>query len=332
MKKFFSFFGKKDQQNNKAMISYLVCVIIATVLWSLNALNKEYDTSIMYPVKYINYPTERFPNSYLPKEFLLNVHASGFSILSQNINSSISPMVLDLNKYGNFNLNNENKDIITCEITTSSIREKLGHLLSSDIKLQEIYPAYLNINFIKAASKKVPIIPVAEYSLRRQFTLKKEVYTTPDSITISAPINLIENIDYIKTDKVKLEDIDKNTIVKGELSIPKDVYVNIQDITIHFDVEQFTEGKRVFPIKVINIPQDKILRLFPNKIEISYKVGLSHYKTANTDNFSFVVDYKQTETSSYLDIKCVEKPNYISDMTIFPNKVEYIIDQKELTN
>jgi len=332
MRKFFAFFEKKSEKKNKAMISYLVCVIIATVLWSLNALNKEYDTSIMYPIKYINYPIGRFPNSQLPKEFLLNVHASGFSILSQNINSRMSPMVLDLNKYANSKNNTSNKEIVICEISTSSIREKLGHLLSSDIKLQEIYPAFLNINFIKAANKKVAIKSMVNYTLKRQFTLKNEIYTTPDSILISAPISIIDDIENIKTKEVILKDIDKNTVIKTELLIPKDVYVNNDDVTLHLDVEQYTEAKRIFPINVINIPKDKILKLFPNKVEISYKVGLSHYKTANNDNFSFIVDYKQTSNSSYLTIKCIDKPNYISDMTISPKKVEYIIDQKEDNN
>ena len=37
-----------------------MCLLIATVLWFLNALSKDYSTTIAYPVKYIDAPKNQF--------------------------------------------------------------------------------------------------------------------------------------------------------------------------------------------------------------------------------------------------------------------------------
>ena len=51
--KILSYFGESHELHIKRnVVTYGICVIIATVLWFLNALNKEYTTEITYPIKY----------------------------------------------------------------------------------------------------------------------------------------------------------------------------------------------------------------------------------------------------------------------------------------
>ena len=50
--KILGYFGASHELHIKRnVVTYGVCVIIATVLWFLNALNKEYTTEITYPIK-----------------------------------------------------------------------------------------------------------------------------------------------------------------------------------------------------------------------------------------------------------------------------------------
>ena len=50
--KILSYFGASHELHIKRnVVTYGICVIIATVLWFLNALNKEYTTEITYPIK-----------------------------------------------------------------------------------------------------------------------------------------------------------------------------------------------------------------------------------------------------------------------------------------
>ena len=65
--KILGYFGASHELHIKRnVVTYGICVIIATVLWFLNALNKEYTTEITYPIKY----TERFRPSALQHQHL----------------------------------------------------------------------------------------------------------------------------------------------------------------------------------------------------------------------------------------------------------------------
>ena len=51
----------KEKYLNRNIVSYLICVVIASILWFLNTLSKDYLTEITYPVKYTNFPAGKYP-------------------------------------------------------------------------------------------------------------------------------------------------------------------------------------------------------------------------------------------------------------------------------
>ena len=80
--KILGYFGSSQELHIKRnVITYGVCVIIATVLWFLNALNKEYTTEISYPIKYTELPKGKLLVSEPPKEMTLTIKAHGFAPL-----------------------------------------------------------------------------------------------------------------------------------------------------------------------------------------------------------------------------------------------------------
>ncbi len=50
----------KEIRLSKNIVSYLICVAIASILWLLNALSKDYSAELTYPVKYTNFRKENF--------------------------------------------------------------------------------------------------------------------------------------------------------------------------------------------------------------------------------------------------------------------------------
>ena len=67
--KILGYFGASHELHIKRnVVTYGICVIIATVLWFLNALNKEYTTEITYPIKYTELPKENCSFPSRPKK------------------------------------------------------------------------------------------------------------------------------------------------------------------------------------------------------------------------------------------------------------------------
>ena len=55
LKKYSGYFKIEKYRQDSRVVIFLICLLIATVLWFLNALGKNYTTQINYPVKYVNY-------------------------------------------------------------------------------------------------------------------------------------------------------------------------------------------------------------------------------------------------------------------------------------
>ena len=322
--RFIDFF-KKNIPIDRNIITYLICVVIATILWFLNALNKDYTAVISYPVKYINFPEGKHLTVDLPETFSLEVRAKGFALLGHRVSTSLLPITFNVNTFSNHLL--EKDDVFEYTVNTNDIKEKISNQLNPEIKLQDITPAIIHFKFAQSVSKKVAIRPIVEYTLKRQYILNK-ITATPDSILVSGPSVIVDSLQYVPTQKVNLKELEKSVSKEVELAPVRNCTFNPVPVKLDFQVEQFTETQKTIELRALHVPDSLYLRLFPDNINITYDVGLSNYDKVTNADFAFYVDYKQTATSSYLDIKVGRAPTYIKDLNYTPQKVEYIIERK----
>lgn len=314
---------------DRNLFTYLICVIIATILWFLNALNKDYIADISYPVKYVNLPKGKYFVSDPPKTLVLEVKAKGFALLGHRASTSFLPITFNVNSYSNHQLEKDN--VYEYTINTSDLKEKITTQLNADIKLQAITPETIEFKFAPSVSKKIAIYPSVKYSLKRQYILKNKITTIPDSIIVSGPSVIMDTLQYIHTETLNLKEIGKDISKSVELvNVPK---CSFEDTEVQLDisVEQYTEARRTIQITEINVPDSITLRLFPNYVNITYDIGLSQYDKVSDTDFVFTVDYKQHAISSFLDVKVTKFPPFIKDLSFTPQRVEYIMEHRKIT-
>lgn len=85
--------GKKRKRRQVSIL--LFCIMIATVLWFLRALENTYQTQINHPVRFTNLPDDYVLLHPLPNRLALDVEALGFSVLKHNWNFSKTPLTID---------------------------------------------------------------------------------------------------------------------------------------------------------------------------------------------------------------------------------------------
>ena len=129
------------------VVTYGICVTIATVLWFLNALNKEYTTEITYPIKYTELPKGKLLVSEPPKEMTLAIKAHGFALLRYSISTSFLPIVLNVSSLL------DKKDLLEYTINTSEIKDRISTQLNTDIQLISIKPESITFKFSRFESK-----------------------------------------------------------------------------------------------------------------------------------------------------------------------------------
>ena len=315
----------KDFRLNSNIVTYLIFVGVASVLWFMNALNQEYTAEISYPVKYTNLPENKYPVIQLPSQIQLELKAKGFALLRYRIRTSFLPITFNVSSYSAHVP--EKNGVLEFTLNTNDIKDKINNQLGKEIEVVGVIPEQIIFKFARAETKKIAIRPVLEYTLKRQYILNR-INVIPDSVMISGPSLVIDTLRYVGTRPIQLKNISKNITCTTELADVPDCNARDIPITVEIEVEQFTESQKNIPVKAVNIPDSLTIRLFPDNVNISYEVGLSKYDKVSANDFVFTVAYPQSTEDTYLEIKVEKVPPFIKNLSYSPQKVEYILEKK----
>jgi hypothetical protein len=88
--------GKGPGRKNGNLLVFLFFLILSFIFWYLNSLSKEIDTSLSYPVDFINIPGGNPKGENLPARLSLTLKGHGYSILKLKLSGNRHPVVVDL--------------------------------------------------------------------------------------------------------------------------------------------------------------------------------------------------------------------------------------------
>ncbi len=310
-------------KNNKQVVVFLVCLLIATALWFLNALSKDYSTTISYPVKYVNAPSHQFLSNEPPSKLELKVDAHGFTLLRHKLSLSFSPIIL--------NLTNLTKGVSpknrTYEIQTRQHLKRIASQVSNEIQVLEVQPEIIRIVLDSLISKTVPVMANIKLDFKSQFKLKNPVSLLPTEVKITGPATSIDTIDFLLTEQKRYSNLDATIERNLEIIHPKKTTIVPQKVLTKINVEKFTEKELKVPIHIINQPPNLKIKLFPSEVKLNFLVGLSEFDNINSSDFKVVVDYALIDSgSSNLAIRVESKPVFIDLVRIKPESVEFLIE------
>lgn len=306
----------------KKLITYLICVSIASAFWFLNSLSKQYSTSIEYPIVYSNFPKDKVLMGKLTNYIKIEVRGSGFTLLKYKIKSLQVPVTFDVNSFRI----NKTKKVSEYYILTKNTTEFFQKQIDSDLRIVSIKPDTLLFNLQKIAFKKVPVVANVSIDFKKQFTLKNKIQLIPDSIGISGPYIFVEKVDSVLTSFVEYDKIQQSFERNLKLKKLTNIKFDKKRVNIKVDVEKFTEAKISIPIDIINLPDSLNMEIYPQTIEITYRVGLSNYNKVENFDFKAIADFSQnTDLINTLMVVLNSTPNYIYNVEYSPKRVKYII-------
>lgn len=309
-------------KNDQRIVLFLICLLIATVLWFLNALSKDYTTTFSYSVKYTDAPSNLFLSNTPPGSLDLKVEAHGFTLLRHKLMFSVSPLVLNLAE-----LKNEGEESGTSVIVrTENIIEQVSVQVSNEIKVVDISPETIRLVFDSLQTKNVKIIADIDLNLEKQYFLSGDVLLEPGSVQITGPSGLLDTLNFLRTKKLKFENLDVE--VKRSVSIIHPEKTEIQPIKTNLiiPVERFTEKKIRIPITLKNIPEGTNVKIFPSVADVSFLVGLSDYENISASDFKVVADFDSARNKETLEVVVEEKPDFIQQLRVSPQNVEFLIE------
>ncbi len=323
IKKIPEFFKVDKLRNNKNAIVFLVCVFIATVLWFLNALGKDYSTTISYPVKYVNAPARKFLANEPPSKLELKVDAHGFTLLRHKLSLSSSPIILSLSTITQ-GVQPTNRSY---RVQTNRFLKRISSQVSNEITVNAVQPEELIIILDSLKSKIVKVKPNIDFNFKSQFNLKNPISLNPYEVNITGPATCIDTIKQLFTEYKEYQELDATVERKLEILHPEKTTIVPKNVLLKIDVEKFTEKDLKIPIQIKNKPANVNIKLFPSEITVKCLLGLSEYENITAADFNATVDYEAigSETTN-LAVSIDSKPSFIQLIRFTPESVEYLIE------
>jgi hypothetical protein len=322
---FLGYFNPEKLKNDKRIVVFSVCLLIAAILWFLNAMEKDFTTSLTYSVKYVNPPDNLFLANTPPEKLELNVQAHGFTLLRHKLAFSFSPIVLDLSAISQ-SLESDNNEY---RVPSENLIRRIGPQVSKEITINGVSPQTISLVFDSLNTKLVPVLPQVELKFKPQFYLKGIVEAKPDSIKITGPTSVLDTINNLQTKKIAFEELDKSTEKSIAVTHPENTVISPDEVVVYILVEKFTEKELTLSIEIIDLPKDVQLKLFPPNIKVTVMVGLSEYENVSSRDFSATVDYNQALSGdNHLEVLVEKNKDYIQLIKVVPNSIEYLIESE----
>lgn len=308
-------------KQSREFLIFLFFVFVSFCFWLLQMLNHDYETEFAMPLRLKNVPSDVVLTSELPHELRIGVKDRGTVLANYLVGQTFFPVVLDFAEYA------EKGNRV--RIPVANLSKEIAAQLNQTTKVLTVKPDTLEFIYTKGKAKKVPVRLQHELSLDRQYYVSDIIYS-PDSVMVYAPQEILDTITAAYTVLLSAENVSDTlrrrvnlAAVRGAKFVP-----SFNDVEVLVDI--YAEKTVEVPIRGVNFPSDKVLRTFPSKAQVTFQVGLSHFKSITADDFFLSVDYR-----SLLDNKSEKCPvnlqsfsPYVNHVRVSPKSVDYLIEQQ----
>lgn len=315
-------------RSSKQIQVFLVCLAIATAIWLMIKLSKEYNFNIAYQVTYINCPPGKTMNHKADSVLLLTVRSSGYHVLYRKFVQPREALIIDISQI-RLKKNGSNYE---GTLQTNELSLILQSQLPASEKLTDIYPRNLSFRFENVYSKKVPVKPRLDLNYKSQFGLYRRVYLSPDSVTVTGPSGQMQEIHSVTTPEYRSDETDQTLNFTLPLMVDgKDKNITLSEdyVRIMVPVAQFTEASVNVPVKCDSLPHIYSVNTYPPSVKVVYRVALQDYKKVNANSFTACISgNKAMQAGNHkLKVHLAKSPSFVRVISVEPEKVEFILNK-----
>jgi hypothetical protein len=312
-KKMISFFSSKK-------VNVFTLFLVIALLYSvLTKLSKDYTQTIVFKVDKVNVPEDKLIISDSTHRLKITLTTYGFKLIKYYLKQ---PSIVV-----NFqNLEHNNTHYFW---TKNREYSNVVSQFEPNVRIESIIPDTIAFRYDVNYVKKIPIILDADISFSTGYDIIDDFILTPDSIKIIGPKILIESIDSIQTEKLKIENLNSNIIATVKLKLPsdsKELEFSPDNVSISAVVERFTEGSVSVPVNIVNIPKGIKIKYYPKEVSVVYSTSLSNFKLITSSSFIIECDFNASQLGdAYLIPKLVKKPKKVKNVRLKENRIEFIL-------
>ena len=312
-------------KKSREFLIFLFFALVAFCFWLLQVLNDDYETELSISLRMKNVPENVVLTSELPSELKVGVKDRGTVLVNYMLGQTFYPVTIDFEEYI--------EKGSQVRILSSSLAKRIASQLNQSTKIHTIKPDTLEYIYTKGVGKKLPIKFRGEVKAQRQYYFADTIFS-PDSVMVYAPREILDTMTAAHTELLEIGEVSDTLRRELHLMPVRGARFTPSQCDVTFLVDVFAEKTVEVPVIGINFPDDKLLRTFPSKVNVTFQIGLSQFKNITGEDFTVVVDYLQLQENS--NDKCrptlLRSPENVNHVRLSPQAIDYIIEQKVTFN
>jgi len=311
---------KLSATERRRLSAFFTCLVLAFFAWVITVLSNPKPFIVKEVLEFRNTPQKRAFHALQSDTINVTINGTGWDMLFSKMHSAYKSMAIDLHTL-------ENKSYIVL----SAQKDQINSKRENDQQIIAFNPDTLYFDFSNRKEKRIPVHMVSALKFQRQFFQSGPVTLNPAYVIINGPANVIDKITSWDTDTLKMDSVDENVITsinmqpvrEGNLSMyPKSIQATIP-------VDEFTEKVLEIPVKVLNARNIGEVKIFPQKIKITFTTSLSRYAETDEDFFEATADLDLWRKNGYKTLPVVisKIPDYCHIVKIEPRNIDFIIKE-----
>jgi YbbR domain-containing protein len=309
---------KLSATERRRVSAFFTCLVLAVIAWMFTVLSNPYKYTVKEVLNFKNTPQKRAFHSLQSDTVNVTINGSGWEMLFSKMSIENKTLTVDLRT-----LENKNYVVLNDQLDEINNRKEISQQITG------FNPDTLYFDFSNRKEKKVPVHLTAAIKYQHQFSQSNNITIKPSYVIINGPADVIGKITEWKSDTLKLDSVSEtvNTFLnlqpvkEGNLSVyPKTVQVTIP-------VDEFTEKTLQIPVKLINNNNNDNVKVFPQKVKVTFTISLKRYEETDEDFFEATADLDLWRKKSYkvLPVVLSKIPEYCKIVKIDPADIDFII-------
>ena len=294
-------------------VSFIVCLVLASVMWFLQKLSNTADKNIYYQLEYILPETKTFAK-IPPTEIITNIEGPGFNLF---LNPKRQKLEIPLSE--------NHSQVLTRNALSEFVRTDLQETMYTFNSLES---SGIQISLDDLMVKKVPfrfegiIEPAAGYKVLGG------IQSIPDSIEVSGPKSTVRHIDSWRVFNQDYENWTEriSEIIDLQADSLQLISLSTGTVELSVNIDAVTEKSIVLDV----ITSNDSIQSIPKRAELVFELGLSEFENYNEGQFELTAEEKESsEGQTKAKLVLIKHPSSITKYRMIPDSVELIYQTKK---
>ncbi len=299
---------------------FLLFLAVSYVFWLLLTLNHEVQEDVEVPISIVNVPDSVTFISDVPSAVKVSVRDKG-SVLIRHQMGGVKVMKLDWNDYASTN----SKFMMGKVDLGARLRDYFG----PSSQIVTVVPDSIRINYTTDPGRRVPVIVRADLHAAFGRVINGPLTIDADSVTLFALNDLPMDMNSVETIPIVRSNLGDTSRITVRIDPIPGVRIIPDEVTITVPVEPLIARRQMASVVVKDMPHGRGLLTFPSQVEVSYLVPMSAYNSEPFDVKAYVsFDEAVRASTSKIPVRLSLIPDLYRNVSVTPDSVEYIIEQK----